>query len=331
MALSALRLPEALQQGRTTGIAGVAGFGPGQRFTGNFSRVILEPSGARKKSEAPRKDTSEAGARPMMRKQPVSLTVATLARTEAAHLRACFESIRPLTQQAGVETLVILDSRTDDTATRVARHVAQRVVTSEFVNFAVQRNRALDVARSDWLFFIDTDERCTPALLEEIVKVIESRNHAAYRVPRRNFLFKREVRHTGWWPDYQIRLLKRDRCRYDESRHVHELPVVDGTIGTLAAPLIHFNYDSWSQFIAKQRTYARLDAQARFADGKRARPRNFIGQPWRELKRRFVEYEGYKDGLLGLALSLAMALYTAETYRQLYLLQRRTWNVKRET
>jgi glycosyltransferase involved in cell wall biosynthesis len=222
------------------------------------------------------------------------------------------------------ETLVILDSRADEATRKAAHEAVQRVEVSQFVNFSAQRNKALQLAQGEWVFFIDADERGTPALVREIERCVASGQHSAYRVPRRNIFFGHEVRHTGWWPDYQLRLLRRERVRYDESREVHEVPIVDGSTGTLTEPLIHFNYDSWGQFFRKQRRYAAFDAAALHASGRKARLKSVIGQPLREFKRRYVDYQGYKDGLLGLALSLAMAAYSADTYRRLWLLQRRS-------
>src|SRR5438128_2726695 len=91
------------------------------------------------------------------------LTVVALARNEAKHLGPCFKSLQPLTSRPGVNTLIVLDSRADEATETVARATADRVVISEFVNFAVQRNRALDAAQGEWVLFIDADERCTPA------------------------------------------------------------------------------------------------------------------------------------------------------------------------
>jgi (heptosyl)LPS beta-1,4-glucosyltransferase len=246
-----------------------------------------------------------------------------LARDEANHLPACVDSLRPLKALPGAEVLVVLDSRAGRATERAAREWADRVVVSQFINFAAQRNRGLEAASGDWVLFIDPDERCTPTLAREIATELGRDICAAYRIPRRNILFGREVRHTGWWPDYQTRLLKRDRARYDETREVHELPVVDGETGTLRQPLVHYNYATWRQFFATQWRYAPYEARALLASGRRARPFNMLGQPLRELKRRLIDYEGYKDGALGLALSVAMCLYVAETHRQLWLLQRR--------
>lgn len=251
-----------------------------------------------------------------------TLTIIALAWNEREQLRACFASLQPLVKLTRAKTLVVFDSAGDDDTLRIARAEADQVVVADFENFAKQRNLALAQSDTRWVFFIDADERCTPRLAQEISEAVQSEAFAAYRVPRLNFLFGREVRHAGWSPDYQIRLLERERCRYDESRGVHELPVVDGPVGTLQARLVHYNYNRWGQFFAKQRAYSDLEAQALYASGRRATLKSLVGQPLRELKRRLIDYAGYRDGLLGLALSVAMAFYAGRTYRKLWRLQR---------
>ncbi len=256
----------------------------------------------------------------MTEEQP-TLTIVALAWHEAEHLGSCFKSLQPLIGLTHATTLVLLDEEADDTTAEVARRVAGRVASSHFVNFSAQRNRALELADTEWVFFIDADERCTEDLAREIANAVRRNDCSAFRLPRRNFFFGREVRHTGWWPDFQTRLLRRVFVHYDESREVHEYPTVDGPVCTLLNPLIHFNYEDWKQFIEKQRAYAPLEARALYEAGHRARVRSFIGQPLREFKRRFIDYRGYRDGLLGLALSAAMSVYRAETFRQLRRIQ----------
>ncbi len=251
------------------------------------------------------------------------LTVAALAWREGEHLAKCFASLRPLLQLTHARTLIVLDAEADQRTEKIARDVAQRVLTRRFENFSRQRNFALDSVSTEWVFFIDADERMTPALAKEVATHLASGADAAYRVPRRNILFGKEVRHTGWWPDYQVRLLQTARCRYDETQAVHEVPQVQGSTGTLTNPLIHFNYDTWGQFVAKQKSYAPLEARALHAAGHVAHLRSFLGQPAREFKRRFFDYEGYKDGPLGLNLSLAMSAYKLLTYWHLYRLRKR--------
>jgi hypothetical protein len=128
-------------------------------------------------------------------------------------------------------------------------------------------------------------------------------------VPRWNFIVGKRVRHGGFYPDYQLRLMRIDRARYDLDRPVHEVVLLDGPSGNLQHPLIHYNYDTWAQFHAKQRRYAAYEAQILAERGIRPRPHNFILQPLREFRRRYLTLQGYRDGLHGLKLCLLLAYY----------------------
>jgi len=122
----------------------------------------------------------------------------------------------------------------------------------------------------------------------------------------------RVVRNCGWFPDYQLRLLQRAFAHFDPQRPVHELALVDGPIGHLRQPLVHFNYASLSEFVAKQERYVGLDAERWLIEFGRPRMRAVIGQPIREFWRRFVELHGYREGTLGLVLSALLAYYAGK-------------------
>ena len=103
---------------------------------------------------------------------------------------------------------------------------------------------------------------------------------------------------------------------------MHELVDLGGEEGYLANPFIHYNYATISQFLAKQRVYCAMEADDLFSRGLRARPHNFLLQPWRQFWRRYVTLCGYKDGRLGLMLSLLLAYYEFKTYVRLASLGR---------
>ncbi|HLZ10451.1 MAG TPA: glycosyltransferase family 2 protein, partial [Chloroflexota bacterium] len=220
--------------------------------------------------------------------------------------------------------LVVLDDRTTDRSAIVARDYGADVVERRFVTFPLQRNAALDVASArhpdSWVFFVDHDERATLALADEITGVVgrsDSDSPVAYWVPRRNIIWGGWIRHGGWSPDYQLRLVRSGKVRYDESRDVHELALLNGSDGYLRERLVHFNYDRVGQFFSKQELYSTLEARRLRREGRRARPQNFVLQPLREFRRRYFELEGYKDGWRGLVLSILLAWYTGETYVKL--------------
>jgi hypothetical protein len=117
------------------------------------------------------------------------------------------------------------------------------------------------------------------------------------------------VRHGGFYPDYQLRLLRRCCARYDPERPVHEVVLLDGPSGCLQHEMIHYNYDNWGQFHAKQKRYARIEGQMLAERRVRPWPHKFIRFPLKEFWRRYVTLEGYKDGRMGLKLAVLLGFY----------------------
>lgn len=233
-----------------------------------------------------------------------TLTAIMLARNEARHISGCIESLRPLTNR----TLVV-DSGSTDGTQEIASSLGAEVVFNAFRGFASQRNVALDHARdSDWILFIDPDERLTPALVDEIRTTLATAGDdmAGYSIPRRNIAFGRELRGGGWWPDYQARLIRSGRGRYDPQREVHEVVQFDGETGRLTEPMIHINYDSRLEVLQRQRSYTLQQARAGMIPP--PKPVSWVTRPAREFIRRFFRLRGYRDGLDGLFLAAVMAL-----------------------
>jgi len=234
----------------------------------------------------------------------VTLSAVILTHNERRHVAECIASLR------WADEIVVFDSFSDDDTVTLAQAAGARVLQHRFVNFAQQRDAALEQVVAEWIFFVDADERATPALAKEVRRVIAERPETGWWVPRRNYIVGREIRHAGWYPDYQLRLLCRGKARYDPTHEVHETVLLDGTAGYLQNPFIHYNYDAWGQFMAKQRRYLKLDAAMQVRQGVRPRPWTYVMQPLREFRRRYVTLQGYKDGWHGLILSALMA-YTA--------------------
>ena len=139
------------------------------------------------------------------------------------------------------------------------------------------------------------------------------------------------MRGGGWWPDYQLRLLRVGSASYDPRRAVHEVADVVGPTARLVQPLVHFNYDSLDEFRSKQAAYGRLDAERRHLAGERVRPHNLVLQPYREMVRRYVHLGGWRDGALGLLVCSLMAwqeLATLRAMRRMERARRRAASVK---
>jgi glycosyltransferase involved in cell wall biosynthesis len=244
---------------------------------------------------------NEAAARP-------SLSAAVIARDEETTIEECLESVA-----FADERLVLVDAATRDRTRELARAVGARVEERAFDNFAAQRDAALKLATSDWVLFVDADERVPPGLRDEVHTTIAAPGGCrGYWVPRHNYLMGRVLRHAGWFPDYQLRLLKKDAAHFDPLRVVHEVAIVDGPVGHLREALVHFNYRTLREFVNKQERYSPLEAERWLVTFGRPRPRALIGQPVREFWRRYVELGGYREGGLGLLLSLLLAYYAGK-------------------
>jgi glycosyltransferase involved in cell wall biosynthesis len=237
------------------------------------------------------------------------LVAIILTLNEAAHIRPCIESLR------WSDRVLVFDSFSTDETPALARAAGAEVHQAAFENFASQRNAALAALETDWVFFVDADERGTLALGEEIRRNIAESPETGWYVPRHNYIFGRLTRGGGWYPDYQLRLFRHGHVHY--RRPVHEVAEVDGEIGMLTTPLLHYNYRDVAHFHEVQRRYTRFEAEILQEQGVKPRLYTPYSQPLRHFWWRFVRLKGYRDGFHGLRLSLYMAYYEWVKYRLL--------------
>jgi (heptosyl)LPS beta-1,4-glucosyltransferase len=255
--------------------------------------------------------TARASTRP-------TVSAVVIARDEADFIEGCLASVA-----WAEERLVVLDSATTDRTGALAGVAGARVVERRWKSFQAQRNVALGLARCEWVLFVDGDERVPPSLAREVrARLAEAGDARGFWIPRRNVIAGVWVKHAGWSPDPQLRLLHRTSARYDELGVVHEVAELDGPSETLSEPLLHLNYETFAEFRVKQAHYAALEARTLWERGIRAKPRNLVLQPLREFRRRTVDLGGIRHGLFGVRLGLEMALATFLTYRELLRLAR---------
>ncbi|CAN5621789.1 glycosyltransferase family 2 protein [soil metagenome] len=235
------------------------------------------------------------------------ITAVVLTRNEARFIAGCLDSLRLVT-----DDILVIDSRSTDRTAEIAAGMDARVEYVDWQGFAGTRNFALDRCRlSSWLLFVDADERVPPGLARELQATVNAARSDVdgFLIPRRNVICGRIMRAGGWWPDYQLRLMRPGRCRYPEDAAVHEAARCAGTVLALNMPLIHLNYRTWREFFRKQLSYARLAG----ASSPNLRRRSYLGAPTRSFWRRFVSEQGFLDGLHGLTAAGIIGL--AEIYR----------------
>jgi glycosyltransferase involved in cell wall biosynthesis len=187
-------------------------------------------------------------------KTRVSVLICT--KNEERNLGACLESV------SWADDCVILDSYSNDATINIARGRGARVVQREFDNFSAHKNWALDHIdfKHDWILIVDADERVTLDLAREIAALVAgSPRHHGYYVARQNWFAGTWIRHGGWYPDWNLRLLRRSRGRY-EPRLVHEHILLEGAPGYLQHPLVHYDYKGIERYFERHNVYSSLEA-----------------------------------------------------------------------
>jgi len=209
------------------------------------------------------------------------------------------------------EIIVVNSSSTDRTLEIVKKYTDKIFTRQNNPMLNINKNFGFSKASGEWILCLDADERITPELQEEInnLKLGVNNTINGYWIPRKNIIFGKWMEHTGWYPDPQLRLFKRGKGKFPEE-HVHEMVKVEGEVGQLNEHILHYNYNSISQFIQKLgESYGLNEAEQLIKKGYSFDWRDAIRFPAKEFLSRFFAREGYKDGFHGLMLSLLMAFY----------------------
>jgi glycosyltransferase involved in cell wall biosynthesis len=213
------------------------------------------------------------------------------------------------------EIIVVDGGSQDDTVAR-AQAAGATVHVALDSPIGGQRNLGASLARNDWVFALDTDERASKSLRDELSTVLSAPTHDAYRVRMRDFYLGRERTRGKWGRDWHVRLYKRD-LRFCLSR-VHERLQGIGSTGTLRGTVLHNPYQDLSHHVAKMTKYARWGALELHARGRRATPVDLAVRPAWRFVRDYLFYGSFLDGRYGLATSTLTAYSAFLKYAFLY-------------
>jgi hypothetical protein len=127
----------------------------------------------------------------------------------------------------------------------------------------------------------------------------------------------REIRHCGWSPDYSLRLFDRRKGAFKD-RAVHEAVELSGEAGYLKSPMLHFTYNSISDYITRMDKYSALAAEEMKKEGRRAGPSDMMFKPVFTFFKMFIARQGFRDGIYGLVISMLYSFYTFSKYAKLW-------------
>lgn len=245
---------------------------------------------------------------------PIRISVAIITKNEAEDIGACLASVGGWSHE-----VVVVDSGSTDGTQEICRRAGARVIeTSDWPGFGPQKNRAVDACTGDWVLSLDADESVPPELRKEILAAVSAGTHDAFRMPRLSRFCGQEMHHSGWWPDYVLRLFRRGKGRFSDDR-VHERVLVDSPLGTLKEPLHHEAIVEIEESLAKVNRYSSDGAASAFSRGKRASLGRAVASGIWTFFRVYVLRRGFLDGRRGFLLAVLNAEGAYYRYVKLWL------------
>src|SRR3989344_8649892 len=193
----------------------------------------------------------------------MKISVVISAYNEEKLIEDCLKSVANLADE-----IIFVDNTSQDSTVKIARKYTDKIFIRENDPVMLNKNKnfGFTKATGEWIISLDADERITPELAREIKKVInglpsEAQAVDGFEIPRKNIIFNKWIRHSIWWPDYNLSLFRKGKGKFPE-KHVHEKLKVIGEVGRLKNPLIHYNYQTVSQFIQKlYKTYTESETE----------------------------------------------------------------------
>jgi glycosyltransferase involved in cell wall biosynthesis len=243
------------------------------------------------------------------------LTAIVITKNEAGNIGACLDSL------AFCDERIVVDSGSTDATVEIARQKNARVECHEWCGFGQQKNYALSLVTGQWVLSVDADERVTPELATAIRKATTDADAVAWEFPRLSSFCGRQMLHSGWYPDYVLRLFQRGKARFDDVI-VHERVICEGKVKRLRQPLIHNPVLRLEDALSRMDRYSTASAQTIVASGRRVSFVTGIGHGLYSFLRSYVLHAGFLDGAEGFLLAVANAEGSYYRYMKAWLAMR---------
>ncbi len=225
---------------------------------------------------------------------------------------------------AWADEIIVVDNESTDKTAEIAKKLHAKVYKQKNkLMLNINKNYGITKATSDWVLYLDADEEIPEALAKEIRNVRMGMHVPVcdgYWISRKNIIFGQWIRHGLWWPDRQIRLFRRGKGIFP-CEHIHEYIKIDGSVGELIEPYIHYNYESVHQYVAKIDRASTSEALRLQETRYQIMWYDAIRFPLSDFLKIYFAEKAYKDGLHGLALALFQAFYSFCTFAKVWEMQ----------
>ncbi len=220
------------------------------------------------------------------------------------------------------DEIVVVDMYSDDDTVVIAKREGAKVFEHKRTGYVEPaRNFAVEKTTGDWIFILDADEEMPKTLADNLKQISsDERSSDYYAIPRKNIVFGKWMKHSRWWPDYNIRFFKKGMVTWGEL--IHSIPITKGKGADLEAvesnAIIHRNYISIDQYVDRLNRYTTHQTFVAIENGYKFSWPDLIKKPTGEFVSRYFYGEGYKDGIHGLSMSLLQAFSELVLYLKIW-------------
>ncbi|MEN8148787.1 MAG: glycosyltransferase family 2 protein [Planctomycetota bacterium] len=245
------------------------------------------------------------------------LTLCVITKDEEDRIGDCLDSA------SFADHVVVVDSGSSDRTREIAEEKGATVVVHDFDGHVQQKNRAVDLAETDWVLCLDADERVTPALRDQIEEALDTADlPVAFSMPRRTFYLGRWIDHGGWYPDRKVRVFDRRKARWG-GVNPHDRVEVDGEVRALAGDIAHYSYRSISDHLKQIDFFTTISAKEKLAAGMKPRLWRLLLHPVGKVLRMYFLKLGFLDGRAGFIVAVLGGTYVFLKYAKHWELSRR--------
>jgi len=250
--------------------------------------------------------------------EKISLVV-TAVSDEEKYLSSCLASVKDF-----VDEIVVVNMSDSSEIAKIAKKFKAKIYKHKFVNYVEPvRNFGISKATGNWILIMDPDEEAPQSLIKRLKEIVENNEADYVRIPRNNIVFGKNLRHSRWWPDYNIRFFKKGFVSWNEI--IHSVPLAQGRGVDLDSAremaIIHHHYETVEQYIEKMNRYTSVQAKLKSKDYK-FNWTDLIKKPSSEFLSRYFAGLGWKDGLHGLALCMLQAFSEMVVYIKIWQLNK---------
>lgn len=244
----------------------------------------------------------------------ISVVINTL--NEENNLPRAIASIQDFSDE-----IVVCDMHSEDKTVDIAKEAGAKVFQHERAGYVEPaRNYAIKKAQGDWILVLDADEEVSATLKSELKRIVSKPGADYYRIPRKNIIFGKWIKHSRWWPDYNIRFFRNGYVSWSEI--IHSVPTTKGRGADLEPEeenaITHHHYETVEQFIERLNRYTSEHAKNLAKEGHKFDWTELIRKSTNEFLGRYFQGEGYKDGLHGLVLAGLQAFSEFVMYLKLW-------------